>query len=69
MLAAAPDAVFAGLDNFAQLGSHMTQSSWMMAGSRMHYEFDAGGGRQLGSVVRLRGAVLGIALFINEVVT
>ena len=29
------DLVFEYLDDFVQLGAHMTRSSWMMAGSKM----------------------------------
>jgi hypothetical protein len=60
------DLVFEYLDDFEQIGAHMTRSSWMMAGSKMSYEFDGGKGRRLGSHVRLLGSFLGLKLEINE---
>jgi len=60
------DAVFAYLDDFAHFGEHMTRSSWMMAGSRMRYEFDATGGRAEGALVRLLGSFLGLRIQIEE---
>ena len=63
---APPDLVFEYLDDFEQLGAHMTRSSWMMAGSKMNYEFDDGRGRRLGSHVRLVGSFLGLKLEIDE---
>jgi hypothetical protein len=60
------DLVFEYLDDFARLGAHMTRSSWMMAGSKMSYEFDEGMGRQLGSHVRMGGSFLGMKLEIDE---
>jgi hypothetical protein len=47
----------------------MSQSSWMMVGSRMDFEFDAAEGRALGSKIGLRGRVLGVPLSVDEVVT
>ena len=66
---ARPDAVFEFLDDFARLGGHMMNANWMMAGSRMTYEFDAQRGRSLGSVIRLRGSMLGLDLRIDEIVS
>ena len=42
-------AVFAHLDDQRRLSAHMSQSSWMMVGSRMDFEFDASEGRAVGS--------------------
>lgn len=61
--------VFAYLDDHRRLSAHMSQSSWMMAGSRMAIELDASGGRAVGAIIRLRGRVLGIPLSVEEVVT
>ncbi len=58
--------VFEQLDNFAHFGEHMMKSSWMMAGSAMHYEFDEWQGRAQGAVVRLVGSILGLRLLIEE---
>lgn len=63
------DLVFDYLDDFEALGSHMTRASWMMAGSRMRYEFDEARGRRVGASVRLRGSFLGLSLDIDERVT
>jgi hypothetical protein len=65
-LSAPADAVFRELDDFTQFGAHMMQSSWMMAGSRMRYEFDETGGRAPGASVRLLGSFLGARLEIEE---
>lgn len=58
--------VFEHLDDFERLGAHMMRSSWMMAGSHMHYEFDASRGRALHAKVGLRGSMLGLRLTIDE---
>ena len=62
-------AVFAHLDDQRRLSAHMSQSSWMMVGSRMVFEFDAARGRAVGSKITLRGRVLGVPLSVDEVVT
>lgn len=66
--AAAAD-VFAFLDDQEALGAHITQSSAMMAGGRMIYELDEGRGRAVGSIIRMRGEMLGLTLRVEEVVT
>jgi polyketide cyclase/dehydrase/lipid transport protein len=68
-VAALPDIVFAYADDPARLSSHMSQSSWMMAGSRMEIELDANRGQTVGSHIRLRGKVFGLKLSLDEVVT
>ena len=68
-VSARADLVFDYLDDFEALGSHMTRASWMMAGSRMRYEFDEAQGRRVGASVRLRGSFLGLSLKIDERVT
>ena len=65
-LAAAAPTVFEHMDDFTRLGEHMMRSSWMMAGSRMSYEFDPARGRAVGARVRLQGSFLGIKLKIDE---
>src|SRR5262249_10380448 len=52
-----------------RLSSHMSQESAMMLGSRMAIELDAAAGRAVGSKIRLSGQVLGIPIFLEEVVT
>jgi hypothetical protein len=61
-------AVFALLDDQEALGAHMTKSSAMMAGGRMQYAFDAERGHAVGSVIRMRGKMLGLELSVEEVV-
>jgi hypothetical protein len=66
---AAPETVCVFVDDHARFSSHMGESSWMMAGSRMSIELDAAQGRAVGSHIRLTGRVLGFPLFLDEVVT
>lgn len=68
-LDAPPSDVFAFLDDHAQLAGHMTRPSWRTAGSRFTTEIDEGGGRAVGSHVRMSGHVLGVPLALDEVVT
>ena len=68
-LRASPTEAFRYLDDHTRLSAHMGRSSWMMAGSTMTIDADAAGGKAVGSVIRLRGRVLGIGLFVDEVVT
>ena len=68
-VSAAADAVFSHLDDHSRLSAHMSRPSWLMAGSRMAIELDASEGRAVGAIIRLRGRVLGISLFVEEIVT
>ena len=68
-LPASPSAAFGYLDDHARLSSHMSRSSWMTAGSRMTIESDAAKGQAIGSVIRLRGRMLGTRLSVDEVVS
>ena len=61
--------VFAFLDDLTALAAHMGESSMMMLGSRMSINVGAGGGRLIGSKVRMEGRVLGIRLSLEEVIT
>lgn len=65
---ATPERVFQELDDHERLAAHMMRSSAMMAGSRMHYEFDDAEGRAVGSKIRMSGTMLGIKLDVSEVV-
>lgn len=69
VIAAEPQQVFDRLDDQAKLAAHMTKSSAMMGGGRMTYEFDAQGGRAVGSHIRMGGEAFGLKLFVDEVVT
>ena len=60
--------LFAHLDDHARLSSHMSKSSWMMAGGRMAIEVDEGHGQRVGSHIRIAGSVLGINLTVDEAV-
>jgi hypothetical protein len=68
MLAASAQAAFEYLDDFRKLSAHMEQPSAMMLGSRMEISTDVGGGRAVGSHVRMRGRMLGVQLSLEEVV-
>jgi hypothetical protein len=66
---AAPAALFDHLDDQERLAAHMNKPSMMMMGGRMFYEFDAGRGRSVGSVIRMGGNFLWLNLFVEEAVT
>ena len=66
---AAPEAVFAYLDDHRRLAAHMTEPSWKMAGSHMTISLDGTEGRAVGSRISLSGTVLGVPLQVDEVVT
>lgn len=61
--------VFSFLDDPRHLSSHMEKSSLMMAGSSMRIELDSKEGKAIGAEIILRGAIMGIPLFIREVVS
>ena len=66
----APQAeVFAYLDDQTRLAAHMEKRSMMLLGGRMTYDFDAGKGRAVGSVIRMGGHFLGLSLVVVEVVS
>lgn len=69
VLEAPQDRVFAYLDDFHKLSAHMEESSGMMLGARMTIQTDDGGGRRVGSKVRMAGRVLGIPLALVEIIT
>ena len=69
VLPASPSKVFGFVDDHARFSSHMGQSSWMMAGSRMAVELDAAEGRAVGAHIRMSGRILGVRLFLDEVIT
>ena len=61
--------LFARLDDQARLAEHMSRPSLMMGGGRMTYDIDAGGGRQVGSHIRMGGRAFGLRLSLDEEVT
>jgi hypothetical protein len=66
---AAPDVVFAELDDHEKLSAHMMKASPMMGGGSMRFEFDEAHGRAVGSEIRLMGQMMGVTLDVREVVT
>src|SRR5689334_5486609 len=66
---ATAESLFALVDDQTRLSSHMSQSSWRMGGGKMKIETDAFGGKRVGSKIRLSGNVMGVALWLKEVVT
>ena len=69
LVSASPERVFALVDDHERLSSHMSQSSWRMAGARMRTIVDERRGQTVGSHIRMSGRVLGFALSLDEVVT
>lgn len=59
--------VFAFMDDHHRLSSQMSKPSWRMGGGRMETWVDAGGGRQVGFHIRLKGKILGVSLYVDEV--
>ncbi|ARS66059.1 SRPBCC family protein [Sinorhizobium meliloti] len=68
-VATSAEVLFDYLDDPASLGSHMQKPSMMMLGGRMSYEFDEAKGRTVGSVIKMRGNILGLVLSVEEVIT
>ena len=66
---ATAETVFAYIDDYSNLSSHMTEPSWMLGGGSMNYSFDEGHGQKVGSHIRLSGKAFGIKLFLDEVIT
>lgn len=69
VVAAGPPVVFEFLDDPTRLTAHMERRSWKMAWGRMGTTIDEQGGRAVGSRIVVEGRVLGIRLFLEEVVT
>ena len=68
-ISAAPEEIFAFIDDHSRFASHMSESSWMMGGGRMVVNVDGARGQAVGSHIRLSGTVFGIRFFLDEVVT
>lgn len=69
LITANPEAVFKFVDDHSNLSSHMNKSSWMMGGEKMETQVDEGKFQKVGSHLQMKGAVFGIKLFLDEVVT
>ena len=68
-VAVVPAEVFSFIDDHSRFSSHMSESSWMMGGGSMSVELDEAKGQAVGSHIRLSGRVLGMRLYLDEVVT
>lgn len=64
-----PEVLFELLDDHNRLSMHMTRRSWKMLWGQMNILPDAQHGRAAGSHIVLSGRVLGLSLFLDEVVT
>jgi hypothetical protein len=60
---------FAHLDDQTRLSAHMSRRSWKMGWGKMSVDLDKQGGKTVGSHIVLRGRVLGLSLYLHEVVT
>lgn len=69
LVTAEPHVLFDYLDDPRRLASHMESGSAAMAGARMAIETDNMQGKAIGSVIRMRGRVLGISMSLDEAVT
>ncbi|UIK03993.1 hypothetical protein [Neorhizobium galegae] len=69
VLSSPPEDVFEFLDDPTVLGAHMEKPSVMMLGATMTCDLDDAKGRAIGSVIRITGSILGIGLYLEEVVT
>ena len=68
LIPAAPEQIFARLDDQRRLAAHMTKASWMTLGSKFNFELDEFQGRRIGSVIRMNGRIAGIELGLDEIV-
>lgn len=66
---ATPEVLFAELDDHERLSAHMMRSSAMMAGNKMRFDLDERRGQDVGSKIAMSGTLLGIELWLQEVVT
>ncbi len=68
MILATPQEVFDFLDDPERIGAHMSRESPMMLGGTVEYRLDAARGREVGSVIRIDGRMMGLALHVEEVI-
>ena len=66
---ASPEEIFDYVDDHLNFSSHMNKSNMMMGGGMMKTEFDQGGGKAVGSHIKMQGSVFGIDIYLDEVVT
>jgi carbon monoxide dehydrogenase subunit G len=67
-VSAPPQQVFTFIDDHKSFSSHMNNSSWMMMGGKMETQVDTNKGQKVGSHITMSGSVLGIPLYLDEVV-
>ena len=60
--------LFEYIDDHKSFLSHMRKPSGMMGGGSMRVDIDEGKGQKVGSHIRMHGKILGINLFLDEVV-
>jgi hypothetical protein len=63
------DELFSYADDFSKLSSHMNKSSSMMMGGSMQTSADQARGQAIGSHVSMKARMMGIELFLEELVT
>jgi hypothetical protein len=68
-IAAPPEEVFAQLDDFSRTGMHMTESSMMMMGSKLHLEQVSKQAVGPGATYRWWGKMLGMTIDFTQTVT
>ena len=61
--------VFDFVDDHSNFSAHMGKSSWITGGGSMSTSTDEGKFRRVGSHLQMEGRVLGIKLFLDEVIT
>ncbi len=69
VISATPTEVFNYIDNHTRFSSHMNKGSLMMGGSKMETRVDEEKGQKVASHIQMSGKILGIDLFLDEVVT
>lgn len=69
MIKAGAESLFAYADDHTNFSSHMNKPSRMMGGGSMKIRVDDKKGQKVGSHIQMRGKVLGINLYLDEVVT
>ena len=69
LIPVSPQEVFAFVDDHTRFSSHMTKSTLMMGGEKMNIQLDENEGKKVGSHIRMDTNILGIKIFLDEVVT
>ena len=61
--------VFALLDDHARFSAHMSEPNWRTLWSVMTLKMDDEGGRRVGSHIEMGSRILGVRLYVDEIVT